>query len=246
MPQIFRTTNFFTRYRITLAILIGAICPTVVAQSSDSPFRVQLLDAVTVFLNESAIDLANDSQGNLNHRITGLDPRLQLPLCQESITIKPTQPNWLRKRAHLRATCNLPHWSLLVGVELALYRNVLVACTAVQKNQSLMGLTEFAELDVLGLHSGFLDSEESVKAKVAKRHLTPGQVITPPLIKAQVLVPRNGLVQVKAQIGTISVTSEGIALENGAFGDTIKVRNTRSKKVIEARVVRANMVEVIL
>lgn len=73
-----------------------------------------------------------------------------------------------------------------------------------------------------------------------------GQIISPHLMKAEILVPRNSLVEVTAQIGQISVTSQGVALESGAFGDLIRVRNQRSKKIIEARVVRENKVEVIL
>lgn len=215
-------------------------------QEDAQDFRSQILQEVQGFIDDEASNLAQSNQGNLSHRVSGLDPRLSLSPCLEPVRVKPTHANWLRRRSHLNASCTNPSWSLIIGLELSLYRDVLVARTPIPKNEPLEGMSEFAQMDILSLHSGYLDSEDSIKGKVAKRHLTMGQVLSPHLLKAHVLVPRNALVQVKAQIGTISVTSQGVALESGAFGDTIKVRNNRSKKVIEARVVRANVVEVLL
>jgi len=209
-------------------------------------FREQIIIGINDFIETEAARLQASDQGVLNHRISGLDPRLRLGICQSGLQLQTSHPNWLRKRSHLKAHCDTPSWSLMIGLELSLYREVIVARTAVKKNQPLDSVIEFANMDILALHSGYLDSEEDVKGKVAKRNLTMGQIISPHLVKAQVLVPRNGLVEVKAQIGVISVTSQGVALENGAFGDTIKVRNNRSKRVIEARVVRENMVEIML
>lgn len=260
MMQLFLNTIFLRH--ITLSLLIVSLLPTMSTanpvQQQPQPelqqstpiqpisFRDQILTGIQKFVEAEAAHLYDSDQGTLSHRISGLDPRLRLGVCEDGLEFQPTHPNWLRKRSHLKASCAHPNWSLMVGLELSLYRDVLVARTSVQKNEPLDSMIEFASMDILALHSGYLNSQDSVKGKVAKRNLTMGQVISPHLIKAQVLVPRNGLVEVKAQIGLISVSSQGVALENGAFGDTIKVRNKRSNRVIEAQVVRENLVEVVL
>jgi flagellar basal body P-ring formation protein FlgA len=58
------------------------------------------------------------------------------------------------------------------------------------------------------------------------------------------LVRRGDLVDVTASEGSLSVTMKGQALENGAQGDQITVRNLDSHKDISALVVSENRVEV--
>ena len=56
-------------------------------------------------------------------------------------------------------------------------------------------------------------------------------------------IEKNQGVLIRASDGSFSATTRGEALESGAIGDAIKVRNSRSGKVIQAWVVGRGEVE---
>lgn len=68
--------------------------------------------------------------------------------------------------------------------------------------------------------------------------LRSDQVEIPPVIR------RGDVVQMIAESSVLRVEAKGIARENGAPGDRIQIMNLRSKKVIHARVVDGQTVEV--
>ena len=50
-------------------------------------------------------------------------------------------------------------------------------------------------------------------------------------------ITRGDPVRMQLQIGGLSVAGQGLALESGAAGDRIRVRNVSSQAVLEAEVV---------
>ena len=58
------------------------------------------------------------------------------------------------------------------------------------------------------------------------------------------LVRKGEMVEVAATEGSLQITLKGLAMENGAQGDTVTVRNLESKRDIHAQVVAENRVQV--
>jgi|GEM_PF-1321904 len=231
-----------------LPCLLLCVCVLGVPNKSSATgqLRQDLNTALKIFMTEEQDRLRDNDQGDLLYTVRGLDPRLTLQPCETPLDLSPMDSNWLKKRSHLKVSCQAPLWSFIIGLELALMREVLVARSPISRLEPLDSMVEFAQRDILSIQSGYIDSMAGILGKVTKRNLVIGQVISPHLIKAQILVPRNAVVEVSAQIGSIAITSEGVALENGAFGEMIRVRNKRSKRVIEARVINEGKVEVLL
>jgi len=50
------------------------------------------------------------------------------------------------------------------------------------------------------------------------------------------MIKRNTLVVIKIETAGISITADGKALTEGAFGDIIKVRNADSDRIISCKV----------
>lgn len=74
---------------------------------------------------------------------------------------------------------------------------------------------------------------------VAKRNIKSGQLIYGSLLanaKPEILIKRSAFVAIKISTAALSITANGQAMENGAFGETIRVRNVDSKKVIICKV----------
>jgi flagella basal body P-ring formation protein FlgA len=71
-----------------------------------------------------------------------------------------------------------------------------------------------------------------------------GMVLTPALLKPQLLIKRGEKVTILADTGAVQVRMEGKALMDGARGQVIRVRNLSSKREVEAAVVAPGIVQV--
>jgi flagella basal body P-ring formation protein FlgA len=76
------------------------------------------------------------------------------------------------------------------------------------------------------------------------RALPAGRLLTWHDIARRPLVKKGNVVEVSAAEGALLVTMKGLAMENGAQGDTVTVRNPESQKNFAAVVVDENRVQV--
>jgi flagella basal body P-ring formation protein FlgA len=70
----------------------------------------------------------------------------------------------------------------------------------------------------------------------ARRQLLPGQPIVLADLGPPVLVRRGGTVMLALEVGGLSVTAQGMAMESGGMGEHIHVLNTTSRAVVDAEV----------
>lgn len=77
------------------------------------------------------------------------------------------------------------------------------------------------------------------------RPIAPGTVLTPVHLALRRVIESGDKVTVNALMGTVQVSATFIAVDGGAIGDTIRVRNPDSRKYIRGRIVSAGAVEVI-
>ena len=78
----------------------------------------------------------------------------------------------------------------------------------------------------------------------AKRALQPGRTIYTSDVMPPVVVEKGSVVTMVLQVGNLSLTASGRALENGGDGDTIRVMNIKSKQTVDAKVLNAGQVTV--
>lgn len=76
------------------------------------------------------------------------------------------------------------------------------------------------------------------------RAVPAGRLLTWHDIARRPLVRKGNVVEVSAAEGRLLITMKGLALENGAQGDTVTIRNTESQKNFAAVVVDENRVQV--
>ena len=76
------------------------------------------------------------------------------------------------------------------------------------------------------------------------RSIQQNRLLTWRDVSRRPLVRKGELVEVSAIDGMLSVTMKGLAMENGAAGDTVTVRNPDSKKEFAAQVVAENHVQI--
>lgn len=147
---------------------------------------------------------------------------------------------------------------LLVQHEGVLYRRIPLKCTirrfasvavALRPIKAGEVLTEekvhLERRDVGRLTAGYITDMEKVLGLETKRSLTAGAVLNASLLNQPVQVKRNSPVTIVGRVAGVEVTAMGVALQDGRNGQVIQVRNLSSQRVIAAKVISADTVQVL-
>lgn len=89
-----------------------------------------------------------------------------------------------------------------------------------------------------------LSAPEQILGKSARRALNGGKPISGSDIRQPQLVNRGGMVIMHYRTANMVITAHGTARENGTSGDTVRVRNSNSGKIVEAVVTGQDTVSV--
>lgn len=107
------------------------------------------------------------------------------------------------------------------------------------------GDIRMARLRTASVHAEAVRAPGQAIGMQVKRQLPAGAPIAAADLMRPTQVSRGESVGLRLAVGGLSITGQGIALESGASGDRIKVRNTSSQAVIEAEVLGPGAVRVI-
>jgi flagella basal body P-ring formation protein FlgA len=224
-------------------IWLACALPPTVAHAAESIEPLDSLrEAVEGFLLQQSSELA----GEVNVSVGRLDSRLRMPRCSQ-----PLQPFWPAGGKRLGNVtvglrCEAPKsWSLYVQAQVQQLAPVVVTGRPLSRGE-VLGLqdVELVGHDLARLHSGYYGAPDEVAGMVMKRSVKAGMVLTPALLKPQLLIKRGEKVTILADTGAVQVRMEGKALMDGARGQVIRVRNLSSKREVEAAVVAPGIVQV--
>ncbi len=94
------------------------------------------------------------------------------------------------------------------------------------------------------LQTNTIVNETDLVGHTPKRGLRSGYPVLASAVQRPVLVAKGSLVTMMLRTPQMLLTAKGKALENGANGDVIRIKNAQSKSVIEAEVVGEGRVAV--
>jgi len=103
---------------------------------------------------------------------------------------------------------------------------------------------EMQTMDLADLPAGVVTDPEAVLGKRAKRNIGSNTVLRGDLVELPPLVRRGDMVVIQAETSGMKITALGEVKKTGRLGERIPVMNYDSKKMLYARVVDANTVEV--
>lgn len=149
--------------------------------------------------------------------------------------------NWSRQRFTL--VCSDGGWSVAVLTEIKVYVSAVVAKQVINRGETFSGRQlALREVEITKTNTGFYSSLDKVVGQGAKRRIRADQLLVPALVAPAWVIQRGQQVTVVANKDGIAASIQGEALENGAAGKVIRVRNISSKKIIEAKVLEAGLV----
>lgn len=223
----------------TLIVIILAACHIIPVHANALQSHAGITDAIKHFVTQQQVPLTHTKV-----TVTSLNKQLQLSKCEKPIQVTQAAGAKLLGHTSLSVSCSAPQpWKIHVAAHIDGYVTALVARHPLTrgtlfKEENL----KFTEKKYSQLRHGYYGSANLLKNMEAKRNIKAGQVLTPNLVKAQKLVLRGQHITIIAQSGSLSLRTKGKALMDGQQGQTIKVSNLNSKKLIYARVISAGIV----
>ncbi len=147
------------------------------------------------------------------------------------------------------------HFSVVAGGETAgdwrmqmhaeLLREVWVTTRRIDRGQRLSGgAVEIRTVDTLRERKAMVSADADLEHHHAVQTLQEGQPLGVREIALRPVVTRGKVVDVVFREGPIHITMKAQAMENGAVGETVSVRNLISRRDITAEVIDENTVHV--
>lgn len=227
-------------HKILIAVLLTA-SPLIPLQANLLQKHEDITNAVKRFVMQQQVPLTN-----IQVSLTSLNNQIRLPRCGKTLQVTMAPGTKLLGHASLSVSCSAPQqWKIHVAAHIDGLVNALVARHPIPRGSEIQNENiEFVLRRYSQLRYGYYSSANLLSNMEAKRNIKAGQVLTPGLIKAQKMVLRGQHITIVARSGGLNLRVKGKALMDGQKGQTIKVKNLSSKKLIYARVVSVGVVRV--
>lgn len=171
-----------------------------------------------------------------------------LPDCGQAPRFTPAQPDgrpWGRI-PYLIQCPDHPGWQTRARVMVRVRLPVWVAAEPLSREQELAAARiELQAMDIGRLHRGFVSGPRPGQQRLL-RDLPAGEPLYPALLAPAWQVRRGEAVVIEAVGESFTISTRGLALDNGAERELVRVRNGDSGQEIQARVVGANRVRTLL
>ncbi len=211
---------------------------------SQETLHTQVEEAIDLYSKE----IQSEAYESVEIDIQPVDPRLRLARCSLPLAIEHRPRSRTYGRLTMRVECNGDEpWAIHVPVTIQAFAKVLVADVPIAKGTQLNANdVRIESRDVSLLYGGFFADEERIKGYVAKRPISVGQVINATLLDPAKMINRGEKVVIVAEGPGLNIRTTGIAVNDGAYGELIRVKNSSTEKVVEGRITGPGRVKVSL
>lgn len=134
---------------------------------------------------------------------------------------------------------------VVVWADLHVWRSVWVVSQPVGRQAGVGSAAARERRDVCGLGGKPFDGDLSAGEWIALESLRPGAVVFAHQVSARPVVQKGVVVQGFLEQGLLSVRVQVVALDPGAPGQSIRVRNATSGKVLKAKVIDEKSVQIL-
>lgn len=234
---------YFKNYIIGTILVMKCILGILIIFASTSLYAApgQSLDILKNKIEQYVVnDLANYSEGKVQVKAEKIDPRLHLKACAEDQleVFNPYQMPMLNTNTMgIKCREDTNHWILYVPIKITLLKTIFVAKHPLMKGTRVTEEDIYqTEMDVQKLKQGYFSDNKEVLGQVCKQHILADNPLTPYNIELPKLVQRGEQVAIIIAHDNLNISMDGIAINDGVLGETIKVKNLSSKRIVEAQV----------
>ena len=172
-----------------------------------------------------------------------LDSRLRLAACPTPLDARTASDRGSALSVEVR--CDALGWKLFVPVSVSEQVPVLVAARPLLRGESLGTADVTVQMrDRAGLGTSWIGSSEQLQGRVLSRPVATGAVLLPSAFTATRVVRRGQSVTLVGSSGGFQVRAQGKALADAAAGESLRVENPSSRRVVEGQVMADGTVSV--
>jgi flagella basal body P-ring formation protein FlgA len=209
----------------------------------------QSIDVLTLLVKQTlAKEAAQFPTQKITISVFEPDERLKLKKCPlNAIRIDNPYHTSLFETTTMKATCDseTTKWKIYLSVTIDIKQTVYVINKTVAKGTLItQDDIEKKELEVKANRQIYYTTPDKIIGLIAKQPLIQGTILSEQLLEKPVLIHQGDLVTIKAGNNQFFVTMEGTAMMNGHIGEVIRVKNNRSKRMIEGKVTHEKEVAV--
>jgi len=232
--------SIFRTIAIALALVAAVLIRTPVQAAVATETLERIESAVLQFVEQQY-----PTNGDLTIRVGRLDRRLRLVRCRKALesTWAPGSATVGQATVAVRCEGARP-WKLYVPVRVAILQYVAVTTRLMARGERIRASDLVLEKRTLGQQRGTaIRDPEQVQGYVLKNSVPAGKVMMVRMLSAPKLVKRGRIVVLTADSPGLNIRMKGVALEDGLMGETVKVRNTVSKRILYATVIAPDRVQ---
>ncbi len=179
-------------------------------------------------------------------RARRLDERLRLAACDRPLETKLSPAARLSGNTTVGVSCTgSSPWSLYVPLRVTVFERAVVATRALARGETIArdDIT-LARREVTNLRGDYLGAPSDAIGKRLKRAVTRDTTLTAGMLDIPPQVRRGERVILLAKGSSMQVRMAGKALADGRPGERVKVRNLKSKRIVEGTVAGPGLVRV--
>lgn len=226
----------YKKFFLFITYFIALVSHSSYANSADADF------VETFAKNYLENKIVPPSGGKVSVSIAKLDPRIIIKPCHQALRANiPEKHNG--RNVNIEITCNDPTpWRIYIPAKIEETFAVLVASSTIEKGMMLTDENVAIEyLPTNKVRGQKLADKTSVLGSKATKRIAKGRAIAS---KYVCLVCKGDAVTIIAKSDNFMIKTRGTAMSSGNIDQQIRVKNTRSGKVIRPKVSAINQVTI--
>jgi flagella basal body P-ring formation protein FlgA len=229
-----RLTKIFLTFSLLLLIKQTVASPS----ELDSAFIERF---ATAYLTEL---FPSTEEERVRISVAHLDPRIIIKPCKIPLTVNIPEKN-RAINVNVKISCDESRsWKIYLSAKVEITKAVLIATSTISKGDKLdESNIELAYMAINRIRGDKLTDINIVFGAKAKKRIAKGRTISK---KSICLVCKGDVVTIIASSNNFSIKTRGVALSSGNINEQIRVKNSRSKKIITPRVKTINQVVISL
>lgn len=225
----------------SLLLILSISCYAEQIFASRFQSLVSIDEAVRHFI---ASDLPSESEYKVT--LSQFDNRLKLAKCSAPLKIFIRNGSIKPGRNSIGIKCNSPKkWTIYNSAKISIYKDIVSLSQPIHRGEIFSkNSLQLERKDTATLRSGYFTDLKAIVNKQATRNLSLGSVINKSNITEPRLIKRGEKVHIKINSPNLEISATGIAMMDGVKNQNIKVKNQKSRQIIQATVVKPGLVVV--
>ena len=175
-----------------------------------------------------------------------LDPHLRLQNCQQAL--QAFYPAGARKLGPttigVRCLDSSP-WQIYVQTQIKAFGPAVISKRALPRGSIIHASDlSIATRELSGATQGYYTSIKELEGMELRYSLANGNIIGPKSLKPRYLVKRGDIVTILAETNGLHIRVKGTAMMDGFRGQSIRIKNTRTKRILQGEVIASRTVKI--